>query len=177
MIPESISEFILRRRSELMGEAEPLRERLRAVENELRELKVAEDAIKRGPPPVLPLSLLFNSDPSHFMRAPRGAIKNAILRTLERHPAGLDAITILHEMNSRDGTSYERTSLSPQLSRLKADGYVTLEGNTWRIIPASRLLKNADPGDDEPVDESGHEGSTSLDGEDGNPGAGGAGAF
>jgi DNA-binding transcriptional ArsR family regulator len=181
MMGESISEFILRRRGELTGEAEPLRERLRAIDSELRELKVAEDAIKRAPPSLLPPSPLFNSDPSYFMtgRAPRGAIKKAIVRTLAGHPDGLDAMSILSDINRRDGTDYERTSLSPQLSRLKADGIVTLNGNIWSLIRNPLLgaipVPMAELDDDEPP-ENESEISDPVE-PTGNPGAGGAGAL
>jgi len=46
----------------------------------------------------------------------------------------MDALTILFTINYRLGSNFARTSLSPQLSRLKEDGFVTLRfGNSRRM--------------------------------------------
>jgi hypothetical protein len=60
-------------------------------------------------------------------------IKQAVLQVLKHEPAGLTALEILAAINSQ---FFEhkilRTSLSPQLSRLKDnDRKVTLRGNRW----------------------------------------------
>jgi len=45
----------------------------------------------------------------------------------------MTALEILAAINLKFGTDYPRTSLSPQLSRLKADGRIEREGIVWRL--------------------------------------------
>ena len=47
----------------------------------------------------------------------------------------MDALTILFAINYRLGSNFARTSLSPQLSRLKEDGFVTLTRKIWKLAP------------------------------------------
>jgi hypothetical protein len=139
MSNETLAEFIDRRRKELTAQRGSLLEQLAAIDNELKQLNAAEEAAKSSQffiglagrmQMAGSTSALLSQLP---VRAPRGAIKKAVIRTLAQHPDGLDAMSILHEMNARDATDYERTSLSPQLSRLKNDGILTLDGNIWRL--------------------------------------------
>lgn len=148
MEPETLGDFIAHRRTVLRGMRESALQRLGEIDRELAQLDAAESAIAS---PVSRARALIER--LEGIRAPRGAIKKAIVRTLQEHPDGLDAISILREMNTRDGTSYERTSLSPQLSRLKADSFVRLEGNIWRLVPQSALFNQPEIGDDESADD------------------------
>jgi len=69
-------------------------------------------------------------------------IKEAVLEALAQRPEGMTALEILDEINKRyfDG-KIVRTSLSPQLSRLKNDDKkVTLRGNRWHLIPEQPSL-------------------------------------
>jgi hypothetical protein len=127
---ESLSEFIARRRQEITVAEEALKEQLHALLEERLRLARAESAI---------------AETSHQdrqtvrqtkeRRQPRGIIKRAILKTLEDAPEGMDAITILYTINCRLGSNFARTSLSPQLSRLKEDGFVILIGKIWKLAP------------------------------------------
>lgn len=58
---------------------------------------------------------------------------------------GLTALQILPLVNQRLGVEYPRTSLSPQLSRLKADGLLMREGVLWSLAKAPQT-KEASPG-------------------------------
>lgn len=66
-------------------------------------------------------------------RLPKGQIKRLVLEVLGNQMEGLDALTILEMINSKASKPYLRTSLSPQLSRLKDDGYIVLEGKIWKL--------------------------------------------
>jgi hypothetical protein len=115
---ETLSEFIARRRQEIAAAEEALQEQLHALLEERLRLVRAETAIASASaqPPNMPRQ-------AKERRQPRGVIKRAILRTLEYAPDGMDAVTILVTINNRLGSDFARTSLSPQLSRLKNDGF------------------------------------------------------
>lgn len=66
-------------------------------------------------------------------------IKKAVLDVLENYPSGLSALQILAEINERYGTDYPRTSLSPQLSRLKQEEKLSKNGTLW--VPAKKREK------------------------------------
>lgn len=57
-----------------------------------------------------------------------------MLEILGDHANGMPALDILAALNRRLGTDYPRTSLSPQLSRLKSEGKVTLDGSLWSLV-------------------------------------------
>lgn len=156
---ETLYDFIQRRRGELTAQRAPLLAQVEAIDTELRQLDAAEEGMKRSQALQAAVDRVKSVGAATLIaqlpaRAPRGAIKRAVVRTLEQHPDGLDAMSILREINSRDGTEYERTSLSPQLSRLKADGIVALEGNVWRLI-RDPLLPMQELEEDEPPETEG----------------------
>ena len=114
MLEETLSEFIARRRQEIAVAEEALKEHLRALAAERLQLARAVVGVKER-------------------RKPRGVIKRAVLELLEQNPDGMDALTILVTINYRLGSNFERTSLSPQLSRLKEDGFVSLNRKIWKL--------------------------------------------
>ena len=73
---------------------------------------------------------------------PRGMIKRLVLEALKSEPNGLDALGILAKINQLAAKPYLRTSLSPQLSRLKEDGYIMLEGKIWKLKKIEPLDAN-----------------------------------
>lgn len=60
-------------------------------------------------------------------------LKEMILTVLRTRHRGADALSILDEINARWDVGLERTSLSPQLSRLKAEGKLHLIGKVWSL--------------------------------------------
>ena|SRR3984893_7836246 len=127
---ETLSEFIARRRQEIAEAEEVLKEQLHALLEERLRLARAESAAAET-----------SSQDQRTVkqtkerRQPRGIIKRAILKTLEEAPDGMDALTILYAINYRLGSNFARTSLSPQLSRLKEDGFVILTRKIWKLTP------------------------------------------
>jgi hypothetical protein len=75
-------------------------------------------------------------------KAAKPTIMRAILDVLKHRPDGMTALEILAELNARyfEGKLL-RTSLSPQLSRLKdRDRKIDLRGDRWFIAPEQPSL-------------------------------------
>ena len=60
-------------------------------------------------------------------------MKNCILAILANHPRGLSALEIMPILNRELGSNYERSSISPQLSRLKGDMLIDLKAGIWTL--------------------------------------------
>jgi hypothetical protein len=67
-----------------------------------------------------------------------GSIKADVLSVLANAPDGLIALDILSAINARRDVPVHRTSLSPQLSRLKEAGLVDQAKSVWAITPSGR---------------------------------------
>jgi hypothetical protein len=139
---QSLRDFLEYRARELEKLREPLlvkmnelRAALTEIDKERKEVSIALNAIdlkERHPQMVIDAV----DDVMKSISNPDMTIKEAVLATLSKYHGGLTANTILAEVNLLLGTSYLRTSLSPQLSRLKGDGFIILEGNIWKLAPA-----------------------------------------
>lgn len=55
------------------------------------------------------------------------------MEVLKNKEGGMTALEILAAINLKFSSDYPRTSLSPQLSRLKAEGKLTREGIVWHL--------------------------------------------
>jgi hypothetical protein len=131
---ETLKDFISRRLREISEAEAPLREQLLSLADERRQIERAALAIGASNVAVsTPQIGLVTRE----RRVPKGTIKRAVLKTLEDAPGGMDALTILAAINHRLGSHFERTSLSPQLSRLKEDGFISLHGKLWKLAPFS----------------------------------------
>ena len=71
----------------------------------------------------------------HIKRGPRGAIKKGILAVLSNYPNGIHCVPLTEELNCRSERQYNRTSVSPQLSRLKQTGHVIYTNGLWTLSP------------------------------------------
>ncbi|WP_448786376.1 hypothetical protein [Brucella intermedia] len=63
----------------------------------------------------------------------RGSIKDYVVQVLSDSQKGMVALDILAAINERFEKKYDRTSLSPQLSRLRQDGVLGLRGPVWYL--------------------------------------------
>lgn len=122
---ETLEEFIRRRISEID-------EACAALNSERGQLVIAAAAAGIDVPPPLGVQLAQRRAPP---RATSGTIKKAVLDVLLRHDRPMQTQEILREINQLLETNYPRSSLSPQLSRLKADGKVTHDGTAWALAP------------------------------------------
>lgn len=124
---DNLSDFLARRRSALRAERDLIRRRLFEIEKELTALDAAEDAAK---------NILESSNKSDVYIGStqinkEKTIIESVLDILKKHENGLIAIDILRELNMGRSHPLERSSLSPQLSRMKARGMVNLVGSNW----------------------------------------------
>jgi hypothetical protein len=106
---------------------------LEAVRAEMERVRKAAEAagveLHESPAP----NLILRCEPPSPPRA-NETMKEAALAILENEPRGLLANQILEKMNKRLGTEYARSSLSPQLSRLKDEKKIELFKDRW-ILP------------------------------------------
>jgi hypothetical protein len=157
--------FLEEREKHLEGEVAKLRALIAPLERELFEVRVAQRAVaKRSPEPqqrhLFPLLKLETSgaaaevwrryfedqeaqatSPYHDL-----TIKQLVLKALdEQFPSGATANQLLELFRGAWGrTEVVRTSLSPQLSRLRADHKIDRNGNLWFLrIPRSTQEKAA----------------------------------
>jgi hypothetical protein len=127
---DRLTEFIATRLTELSAEEERLRDRLAEIAKEKESLKRAEQAAKDDEE----LSKrTIRSGRYVTRRIKPNTIMDTVLKILRESPRGLIALDILAKINLNRDQPIERTSLSPQLSRLKQGGFIELEGSTWKL--------------------------------------------
>jgi hypothetical protein len=119
----TLRDFILTRESEIKSQ-------IKALRAELCDLKVAKSALE---PQV---GALGTDSSSSAIKT----IKEMIRDALKSSPVGLTSTEILIKINDIGLRHIERTSLSPQLSRMKEDGEVTLRDNFWFLAVATQVL-------------------------------------
>jgi uncharacterized protein YqgV (UPF0045/DUF77 family) len=131
-------DLLLNRRSEISGKVAPLvaeiarlRELLLQKQGEYAACQAELDQIQSA------LKAIEETEIKSQL-----TIMQAVLEVLKDHPDGMTALEILHEINTRYFAGrIERTSLSPQLSRLKdRDGKIVLKGNRWLLLPEAPQL-------------------------------------
>jgi hypothetical protein len=127
-VVETLAEFITRRRRELNDEEARLRAQLVVISQERYALKVAEHT-------EVPTTTTSSAEEhKHNKRKLKpGTIMSDVINILRENPKGMIALDILAELNRKREYPLQRTSLSPQLSRLKHAGYVDLRGSNWTL--------------------------------------------
>ncbi|WP_157357851.1 hypothetical protein [Mesorhizobium metallidurans] len=71
-------------------------------------------------------------------------MKEAAVEALKAANRGMTANEILKIVNDILGTNYPRSSLSPQLSRLKSDGIVYRADDRWVLATHDHAAKSSD---------------------------------
>jgi predicted RNase H-like nuclease (RuvC/YqgF family) len=132
-----IREFIEKSRERLRTERQPLEAR----RDELRrELLSVERQLAGSTKELEELDRAARAlDHEAYARpARKPTIKEAVLEVLADGAAEMTSTEILERINERFfNRKMTRTSLSPQLSRLKAERKIELHGNSWRKKPQS----------------------------------------
>lgn len=146
----SIREFISARRRDLSDQLAVLDLRRAAIETELRELLAAELALPNAEKVTNSGSsearVISQSAPLlRYVGLRPGSIKAKIVDVLGDWPLGAEANEILDLIQRKHGEEIPRASLSPQLSRLKRDGFVRLDGRVWSLVQTSET-----PGEESP---------------------------
>lgn len=112
----TLRDFISQREAEI-------RELQKALKAELKDLQIARAALEAGSPPQ-------PQDPSRYGGATH-TIKDMARYVLEDAPNGYTSSEILQAIHREFGREIDRTSLSPQLSRLKEAQELVLENDRW----------------------------------------------
>jgi hypothetical protein len=128
-----LKDFLAKRRKDLLSTLGPLLDqraqvdvKIHRLKKELSDIDQAAKAVGlEAQTPTIELIAERRSGPTV-------TIKEAVLEVLEEHSKGLTALDILSNVNRRFNLGIERTSLSPQLSRLKHEGKITNFGAVWR---------------------------------------------
>ena len=169
---ESLREFLDRRERELLIELAPAENQVLAIRAELAEIHHAKASLQasagklaealRGSsvldPAPGPLGELRSfglggfvdvgglADGPLTLRQERLSIKQMILMVLEHDVKfrryGATASEIRESIKNEFGREIEGTSLSPQLSRLRDDGYVEVHENRWKLTNPRALTNN-----------------------------------
>ena len=128
----------------LMDRADMIRVRLEDLRAEARPLEAELEQVKRG---IKAMAGLFpptgviasRNAVAHRQRmanpdAQELTIKQMVIATLREHlPNGATANELLEAFFRNWGRKEMRTSLSPQLTRLKRDGKIELHGKVWTL--------------------------------------------
>ena len=166
---ESLTEFISRRRLEIEEEEGPLKEHLRSLMLEKVQLRKA--AIAAG---IEDKPLAEPDRPRITRKVQTGTIKEAVIAILAEAGEGMTAGDLLVRLNERNNSALIRSSLSPQLSRLKQEGHIFLTGRIWHL--AEQTPKEIEPSDHNLFEGNGSEGSKlEIHAKDREAGSGGGG--
>ena len=99
---------------------------------ELSELEIAERIYRSSGAQIAP-----SQRPLAFETPPlvRKSIKQMVIDILDdMHPHGLTALELLDQLRARWNVRVRRTSLSPQLTRLKNDHQIYNEHGVWKRL-------------------------------------------
>lgn len=138
---ETLSDFIIRRRREIAEAQDRLRGELDALDKEFEQIDKAARAAGIEESAVATErsrehSGFFMVEKTRRKIVAEKTIKEAVIEILKEAGRGMTALEILPEVNRHLNVDYPRTSLSPQLSRLKADGLLERDGIVWSLVQA-----------------------------------------
>lgn len=118
----SLRQSLVEQLSALESKAEALREEIQYIDAFLKHAPVGEHVDEIA-------------EPIRRIR-PEMTMKALVLEALEQHfPQGAnvgDLLRCFSDIYKRSDIA--RTSLSPQLTRLKEEGQIVLDGRTWRLV-------------------------------------------
>jgi hypothetical protein len=157
----SLREYLKRRRGELHAENERLTQLRGKLQNQLHAVLAQLDELDResaeldqatkavGFDPEAQTALV--PEPAVESRGRPPTIKEAVLRVLAVAPSGMTSKDILDEVNTRFFSGrIERTSFSPELSRLKGEHKVARRGEIWEPTAEGRLALGFEGGRERP---------------------------
>lgn len=114
----ALRDYLSARRSEIEAQ-------IKQLKAELLEIKVAENAISG--------EVHQKFEPAKRAGIREGSIKDWILKVLDGKSEGLETDEIISVVSVVGGPSVTRSSMTPQLSRLKSAGFLTQEDRRWRL--------------------------------------------
>lgn len=116
MEQKDIISLIKNRKSEIINKINELR-------SELRKIRALENSLRNNN-----LDLFSNS-----VQSEKHTFKDMIIGVLKLMPDGGTANQILESIQNKYGINIMRSSISPQLSRLKQDGFLDVEKKVWKM--------------------------------------------
>jgi hypothetical protein len=130
-----LRDFISRRRKEIAAALAPLMDERAQLEGKIQRLRLELVEIDRAAEAVG----LEKQEPeiqllAEHRKTPTITIKEAVIAVLRENRNGLSALDILAKVNGQFDLGIVRTSLSPQLSRLKQEHKITNDGSVWRLL-------------------------------------------
>lgn len=121
----ALMDYLSTRRSEIEAH-------IKALRAELAEIRIAEAALSGEG-----VGKTVVTTPKGPAVVREGSIKDWILRALTQAPEGLYTEGVITAIQTIGGPEVARSSITPQLSRLKAEGLVTYEVNKWWLLSRS----------------------------------------
>jgi hypothetical protein len=134
MQSSQLQDFLSTHYAELASQEAKISAQLEAVRGEMERVRKAAEAagVELHERSQTNPNLRYESRTASI-KVPE-TMKEAALAILDNEAMGLSATEILTRMNKRLRTEYVRSSLSPQLSRLKQDGKIDVFNKRW-ILP------------------------------------------
>src|SRR5215212_5471848 len=156
-----LREYLQRRRGEIRAESERLAQQRDKLQNQLHVLRARLDELDRESteldqaaeavgvePNAQPALALPPAVERHSLPC---TIKEAVLHVLTDAPGGMNSQAILDQINKRFFSGrIERTSFSPELSRLKSEHKVRRRGELWELAAKGNVTPGFDDSDDVP---------------------------
>lgn len=113
-----------------MGRRVEIEAQIKTLKGELAEIRIAEAALAGGDTSRAPVS--SQQGPGAIRK---GTIKHWVLLALAESGEPLTTEKVIEAVNIIGGPDVPRNSMTPQLSRLKAEGLIELDGRLWRLAP------------------------------------------
>lgn len=135
----SLKEFVTQRLEMLLAEQRQLEARLREIAEEKEQLRKAVEVLGEDYGALSSAASLRTTSPK---RIPGMTLKDAAIEALSKEADGLAATDILLAINEKYDVAIERSSLSPQLSRLKQEGRIERKNGKWRIPPGANVFQH-----------------------------------
>jgi hypothetical protein len=179
-VPKSLRQLLDEYERDILMRMDPVRKELAILERDLADVRKAKNAIESESGGRLVMRLLSTSE---IMRPPRAGsygggedgpprnappspyakltMKQLVRKALGEHfPNGATAAELLDFFaNAWGRNDIVRTSLSPQLSRLKQEGIIILRGKTWFLAGTNETLALQAPEKTEPPNANAEDGS------------------
>ncbi len=114
-----------------------IKSQIKALRAELSEVQTAKSALENGV-----VQNIKEADPQSNGQQ---TIKEMVIEVLKEAPEGLEANDIIDRINLFYGKKIQRTSLSPQLTRLKRDEKIQLNENLWKLWCAENKSPQDEP--------------------------------
>lgn len=160
-MPKSVRQLLDDVEADIMMRIDPVRKELSILERELADVRKAKNALNSdglvmrvvgiGDMKRTPARAFGGGEPRDLSPPPspyaKLTMKQLVRKALgEQFRNGATAIELLDFFRDAWGRDdVIRTSLSPQLSRLKREGVITLEGMTWRLVDEADHNENGAP--------------------------------